>query len=525
MPFLVEHLIEGKPLPVTAQQDDPIANVLSRMLENDFSQLPVVDGEIPLGMVTYEGILRGVRNFKTDVDQLYVRDVMESAPILHHEDDLFDLLELLKLKNAVLIEDMRGHLIGIVTSYDSTEYFRDRAEHLMRVEDIETTIKEIILVAYTIDSDEIDQAKLSEAVAKVDFRENKQGKRKSYEELSLGQYISLLLAKNTWSSFEPIFEISRDSVRHILEDIRDIRNDLAHFRSELLPEQIDQLRFCADWVTRKWEEYQKRKQDEQIVKGIEKEEQPDQIVIAEETLPRESRYVPFADWLQSQPGSVDQIKLKFEDVEKIIGGELPNSAFKHRAWWANDSVAHHHSRLWLEVGWRRSYLSMTGQHVTFVRIKEREKAYIKFFNETIASLRRNADFPLQDISPDGQSWVTCQVISSPGPIIAHFNFSFARGKRFRVELYIDTGEKDTTKQIFDQIHEKKSELEHSIGKIAWERIDDKRASRIAVYQAGVITDNEDVLSKLQDWAVDKMISFYNAIEPIASRAAKEALST
>jgi len=143
MPFLVEQIIEGKASPVTVRRDDPVNVALDRMVENDFSQLPVVDEEgHPLGMVTHEGILRGIRSFNTNIWELHVRDVIESAPEFNLEDDIFELLEQLKQKNAVLIVDSWSFLVGIVTSFDTTEYFRNRAEHIMRVEDIETTIKE-----------------------------------------------------------------------------------------------------------------------------------------------------------------------------------------------------------------------------------------------------------------------------------------------------------------------------------------------------------------------------------------------
>jgi len=56
-----------------------------------------------------------------------------------------------------------------------------------------------------------------------------------------------------------------------------------------------------------------------------------------------------------------------------------------------------------------SYLSMTSQHVTFARIREREKAYIDFFSALTKDLARVPAF-LKVPSPDGQScihWPTC----------------------------------------------------------------------------------------------------------------------
>lgn len=572
MPFLVQNLLEGKTSPVTVRPEDPVKAALDLMIRYDYSQLPIVDLQgHPLGMVTYESILRGIRHFKTTLEQLNVRDVRVNAATFHPEDDLFDMLAQLKLTNAVLVIDAQDSLVGIVTSYDSTEYFRNRAEHMMRVEDIETTIKEIIPLAFIREDGSIDLEKMDNAVAAVSRQDGLSDKPKTFSELSLGQYISMLISNQRWSVFEPIFQLSRDVVRNLFDDIRRIRNDLAHFRTELTIEQIDQLRFCADWLSKHWEAYQKANREQVIQQLFEQQPQSQEpqdtkvekispilkvrlpliseeiisslreitdevhvnlnkpvdvissISIAELISPGESRYAPLADWLQSKTGNEDQVTLTFNQVEEIIGGKLPASAHSHRAWWANDAQGHPHSALWLEAGWRRSYLNMDEKQVSFTRIKEREKSYIDFFNKLLVQLRHKSNIPIREISPDGTSWISLRTLLPEGPSAAYFNISFARGRRLRVELYIDTGDQKTTKQIFDRIYAHKEALEASLGEISWERIDDKRATRIALYYPGDITAGENELAALREWASDSMAAFQKTIEPPAIQAIREVL--
>ncbi len=77
---------------------------LSLMSEHDFSQLPVIDEmRRPLGLVTYESIFRGIRNFNLRAEELKVGNVMDHAHFFHMEDTLSDLLERLKSANSVLI--------------------------------------------------------------------------------------------------------------------------------------------------------------------------------------------------------------------------------------------------------------------------------------------------------------------------------------------------------------------------------------------------------------------------------------
>lgn len=88
MPYLVQKLIEGRLPPVAVDRQSLVIDALESMIERDFSQLPVIDERrAPLGMVTYEAIVHGMRNFEAGLSDMRVRDVMTSAPIFHLEDD------------------------------------------------------------------------------------------------------------------------------------------------------------------------------------------------------------------------------------------------------------------------------------------------------------------------------------------------------------------------------------------------------------------------------------------------------
>jgi len=100
-----------------------------------------------------------------------------------------------------------------------------------------------------------------------------------------------------------------------------------------------------------------------------------------------------------------------------------------------------------------------------------------------------------------------------GTTLANFGYSFTRDKRFRVELYIDTFKQENPKQLYDHLAQKKEIIESQLGPLSWERIDHKRASRIAIYHNGQITDNPKELHALKDWAVETMIKFYKALAP------------
>ncbi len=62
--------------------------------------------------------------------------------------------------------------------------------------------------------------------------------------------------------------------------------------------------------------------------------------------------------------------LSFEDIEDIIGKELPMSATKHRAFWANDQEGYHsHAQAWIGAGYRVAYVDREAKVVRFERTR------------------------------------------------------------------------------------------------------------------------------------------------------------
>ena len=169
MPFTVQDLIGERARPITAQPDEPVQAALRRMREHDYSQLPVVgsDGR-SIGVLTNDSILRALTHLGAAVNEMRVRDAMVRKPDEYQvEDDLFDLLDRLRDTFAVLIVDAEGKLIGIVTSYDTNEFFRRKAEDMMLVEDIESALKEMIRGAFTNGAGETDESGLGAFIGAV----------------------------------------------------------------------------------------------------------------------------------------------------------------------------------------------------------------------------------------------------------------------------------------------------------------------------------------------------------------------
>jgi plasmid stability protein len=79
------------------------------------------------------------------------------------------------------------------------------------------------------------------------------------------------------------------------------------------------------------------------------------------------KYEPLTRYLEMQPGQ--EHSLTFAQVEAIIVGRLPPSAYKHRAWWSNNPQGHVMAQAWVNAGWETSEVDMQGRKLVFRRIR------------------------------------------------------------------------------------------------------------------------------------------------------------
>ncbi|HEX2618990.1 MAG TPA: CBS domain-containing protein, partial [Phototrophicaceae bacterium] len=76
MPFTAQDLITDKRPPISVTLSTSLHEVLEIMVENDFSQLPVVDkSNKPQGIVASYSILQALKTFGVSFESLKVNDV------------------------------------------------------------------------------------------------------------------------------------------------------------------------------------------------------------------------------------------------------------------------------------------------------------------------------------------------------------------------------------------------------------------------------------------------------------------
>lgn len=373
MLFTLSQLIEGREPPVCASHNMTVKEALTIMIENNFSQLPVVndDGEL-LGIVSDDVFMR--MYFRLDgkevLSNLTVDRCRVPAETLPPDYDLTQALEQLKRQDAVVVVVERKP-VGIVTHYDTTEFFREYSAGLILVQDIELTLREFIENALP------NEQSLTAAMfhAFGPDRRDSQKPAQTYPEMTLREHVQLISVDKNWPKFGSMLS-PKPVFTGLMQPVVDIRNQIAHFRGQVTNVEMDTLRQALNWLNNCPRPAYSAAAKLQVVEPLPAQSRPvtsqNDRVWTGANASRFNKYDPLHIWLSQRDEGETDIKVTFTDIEKLLGEVLPPTAFDHRSWWANDSVGHRQSIAWLTAGWKVMDIDFVAQEVTFRRVETKE---------------------------------------------------------------------------------------------------------------------------------------------------------
>ena len=78
------------------------------------------------------------------------------------------------------------------------------------------------------------------------------------------------------------------------------------------------------------------------------------------------KYEPLADHLRKL--GYGQVRMKFEEIEKVLGFPLPPSSRNHRAWWSNNPSNNVMTHAWLDAGYQTEAVDMEQRKLVFHRV-------------------------------------------------------------------------------------------------------------------------------------------------------------
>lgn len=233
--FRIGNLPAANKILVTVGQDDSLAKAVTKMLQFDYSQLPIMHGEREVkGMISWKSI---ATRHTFGGDCCKVQHCREDAQVVDANGTLFDAIPTIVKHGYVLVRSQYDRKItGIVTASDLSLQFQQLAEPFLLIREIELHIRQLL------------QDKLSSADLKSGVPDGDEGPApESVSELSFGGYVRLLQKPDIWAKVS--LNVDQGSMTTQLEQVRLIRNDVMHFDPDpLTADQLETLKNASKFM-------------------------------------------------------------------------------------------------------------------------------------------------------------------------------------------------------------------------------------------------------------------------------------
>jgi len=142
-------------------------------------------------------------------------------------------------------------------------------------------------------------------------------------------------------------------------------------------------------------------------------------------------------------------------------------------------------------------------------ISETSKKYLEFYSKLVDEYKKISP-RWRKVKPQPQSWLSF----GAGKSGLSFVWAFKSNNRFAIELYIDTGDKNENERIFEELEKHKDKIENELKGLIWEKMEEKRACRIALYKnikGNIKYLSEEDYPEIIEWASKTMKEFSNVL--------------
>lgn len=143
-------------------------------------------------------------------------------------------------------------------------------------------------------------------------------------------------------------------------------------------------------------------------------------------------------------------------------------------------------------------------------VSPKGEAYRQYFQLLIDELREKHHFTNAKLGQP-QNWYSFP----SGYSGIYLSAVFSQGSKARTELYIDVGDRDKNKEIFDWLQQQTNSIQDDLSyTVDWERLEERRACRIAVYRSGTIQSLPEELEIIRAWHIQNLLAFKKVFSPL-----------
>ena len=142
-------------------------------------------------------------------------------------------------------------------------------------------------------------------------------------------------------------------------------------------------------------------------------------------------------------------------------------------------------------------------------ISERRERYRNFYQPLMDTLREKGFTNARTAQP--QNWYNFS--AGYGQRVTYATV-FRGQKRVGVEVYLDESDPERNIQLLEDLESEKEEIESALGEsLDWQRLEHRRACRIALDRDGSIEDDDATLAEIREWMVENLLKFKQVFGP------------
>lgn len=131
----------------------------------------------------------------------------------------------------------------------------------------------------------------------------------------------------------------------------------------------------------------------------------------------------------------------------------------------------------------------------------------EFWTQFIEAMNQKSSL-CQNVSPSTDAWIGIAMGTSGIGLNLVVTKNYARA-----EIYINKGESQKNKEVFDYFYNFKDQIEKDFGaELVWERMEDRVTSRIKYQLDGVDVFNQEDWSKMNDFIIDAALRMHKAFK-------------
>jgi predicted transcriptional regulator len=230
-----------------------VRDAVALMQQNGYSQVPVIENGEVLGVFSYRSFAKGAASANLDdwtkqrtaPGDLPVDEFLEAFDFARVTEEFNRVFDAMDRDNGILI-GAPDRLVGILTPMDLLRYLYRVASPFVMVSEIELALRALITLALTPERI-VTAAKrcLSSAYG------GEEGVPTSLEDMTFDNYQAMISHSDNWPDFEPVFGGTRTRTSGKLKEVSRIRNDVFHFKREIIIQDHQILAGHRDWLLNK----------------------------------------------------------------------------------------------------------------------------------------------------------------------------------------------------------------------------------------------------------------------------------